>query len=188
MDLHRRDLPMLRAAAMSQSPLMPGQVDALRQAVAQIYLAGDPFKVDPDEPGGFLGIQPPPDALQQHEGAVVWNRIRGFPGYRYLKSGDVLIKILDRPNMQIHNFSDFVGAVALFHPGETLHLVILRYGAEIAVAVPLDYKPIDINPDNIGKWVDRREKLASAYWNAEFSMIDPSAAPTAIQAAVPIEP
>jgi len=184
MDLHCRDLPMLRAAAMSQSPLMPGQVDALRQAVAQVFLAGEPFKVDPQEPGGFLGIQFP----HEYEGVVVLARIRGFPGYRYLQVGDVIVRILDRPNMRIHNYNDFVSAVALFHPGETLHLVILRYGREIAVAVPLDYKPVDINPENISEWVDRREKLAAAYWSAEFSMIDPSAAPTQVQAAVPIEP
>lgn len=184
MDLHRRDLPLLRAAAMSQSPLLPGQVDALREAVAQVYLAGEPFKVDPQEPGGFLGIEFP----REYVGVVVLDRIRGFPGYRYLQAGDVIIKILDRPNLQIHNYNDFVSAVATFNPGEKLHLLILRYGREIAIAIPLDYKPVDINPESISEWVDPREKLAAAYWKAEFSMIDPSAAPAAIQAAVPIEP
>jgi hypothetical protein len=184
MDLHRPDLSILRAAAMSQSPLMPGQVDALRQAVAQIFLAGEPFKVDPQQPGGFLGVLFP----HEYEGAIVQDRIRGFPGYRYLQAGDVIVKLLDRPSMQIHNYNDFINAVAMFNPGETLHLLILRYGREIAIAVPLDYKPMDITPENISEWADRREKRAAAYWSAEFSIIDSSAAPAQVQAAVPIEP
>ena len=98
MGLKKQDLPAVRAAALAQSPLLPGQIAALHEAVIQIFLAAEGYRVDADCPGGFLGlrwsiVQPP----QSSEGVVVEERIPGFSAYRLLQSGDVIVQFLDWP-------------------------------------------------------------------------------------------
>jgi hypothetical protein len=65
--------------------------------------------------------------------------------------------------------------------------MILRNGRELAISVPLDYCPVEVTPETVSDWKDRREKRAAAYWNSEFSMIDPSAAPASVQASADVE-
>ena len=193
MDLKPQDLPLLRAAALSQSPLLPGQIACLRQIVAQVYLSGEKFKFNPADPSGFMGIRfsrtvPP----QQNDGVVVSDRIRGFPAYRYLKPGDVIIQLIDRPGVPLNDADEFINAVKLFHPGDVVRLRILRDGRAISVSIPLVYRPVEIAnapaESVVDAWIQAREQRAAAYWNAEFSILDPAAAPGANQASISLEP
>jgi hypothetical protein len=193
MDLKCRDLPMLRAAALSQSPLLPSQIAGLRQIVTQVFLAGEKYKVDPSDSGGFMGIQfSRNEPLVQNDGVVVMDRIKGFPAYRHLHSGDMILKLLDRPGVQLNDANEFINAVKSFHSGDIVRLGVLRYGRAIEVSVPLVDRPIELagNPSEsmVDAWIQAREKRAEAYWNAEFSILDPASAPSASQASMSVEP
>jgi len=187
MDLKRSDLPLLRAAALSQSPLLPGQIAGLRDVVVQVFLAGENFTVDPNDPRAFLGIQFMIDP--EGEGVRVVDRIQGFPAYRYLQSGDVIVRLIDRPGLRIHTQDDFLDAIMLFGPGEALRLAILRNGRSLTVSVPLDFRPVAItNSPADEDWIQARRQRAEAYWNQQFSIVDPDAAPSTGQVSTSQEP
>jgi hypothetical protein len=176
MDLKRADLPALRAAAISQSPLLPAQVAALRQGVTQIYLASERYRVDISIPGGFMGLhwsnanlRPTPD------GVVVDELLPGFPAYRCLQPGDVMVAILAKQPIPLRSSADLVRTVMRMWPGDTLRLRILHLGAPRDVSMVLDFLPVDLNPTAIDPWIDDRTAKAQAYWNQEFSVIDPTA-------------
>jgi hypothetical protein len=132
MCLRRADLPALREAAVAQCPLLPAQVTGLHQVVTQVFLAGERFRIDPTEgeyPRGFLGIRfstNPADRLQRTDGVMIADRIRGFPAFRQLRSGDVIMKIIDWPAVQLHSSDDFVRAVTMLAAGDEIHLISAR--------------------------------------------------------------
>jgi hypothetical protein len=174
MDLKRADLPMLRGAAMSQGPLLPGQVLALREIVTQVFLEGEPYMTDLDAPG-FLGIHCP----EGKEGLLVLERIPGFPGFRYLRRGDMILGLLDWPRLATGSWQDFVNSVAKFYPGEVLRLSVERGGRMLVIAVPLDFRPSMIGGPGVtdesqDPWLVAREARAQAYWESEFAGIDPN--------------
>jgi hypothetical protein len=189
MELNKKDIPMLRAAALSQSPLLPGQIDAIRQAVTQIFLAAERYHVDPEIPGGFLGLHwTNPNPRPMPDGVVVDERIPGFPCCRLLQSGDVIVQIVDRPPIPLLTTNDLVRVVQRMWPGEVLHLKILRLGQPIDVSLVLDFLPVDLNQTNIDAWIQDRNKKAEAYWVQEFSVIDPASTPGSSQASTSVEP
>jgi hypothetical protein len=182
MDIKRTDLAQLRSAAISQSPLSPGQIAGLRDAVAQVFLAGEKY---PHGPSGFLGIR----FSLAPEGVLVADRIRGFPAYRILKNGDVIVQLVDRPNIQFHQVNDFASAIMLFGPGDAVRFAIVRDGRAMTVSVPLDFRPAEIsNTPADDDWIQSREKRAEAYWNEEFSVVETSGAPNASQASTSAVP
>jgi hypothetical protein len=193
MDLKTEDLPTLRAAALSQSPLLPGQIAGLRQVVAQVFLLGEKYKIDPNDPSGFMGIQFS-SAVQplQSNSVVVTDRIQGFPAYRYLQSGDVIVQLIDRPGLQLNSVAEFINAVKLFRAGDVVRLGILRHGRAMTISVPLANRPSEITSATsepvIDAWIQAREQRAEAYWNQEFSVLDPISAPATGQASTSAAP
>jgi hypothetical protein len=193
MDLKREDLALLRTAALSQSPLLPGQIAGIRQVVAQVYLVSEEYKTDPGDPSGFMGIQFSRTLLpQQSNGVVVMDRIRGFPAYRCLQAGDVIVQLIDRPGIQLRSADEFINAVKLFHAGDVVRLGILRHGRAMTVSVPLAKRPVEITsatPESVlDAWIQAREQRAEVYWNEEFSVLDPASAPATGQASTSAEP
>jgi hypothetical protein len=177
MDLKKRDLGALRAAALAQSPLLPGQIAAIRQAVSQVFLAAERYRVDPDAPGGFLGLRlKDVPANPSTEGIVVDDvaveRIPGFAAYRQIQRDDVIVQILDDPAVQLHGNDDLVQVVRRKWPGEVMHLKILRLGQPINVALVLDFLPVEVNAYNADSWIQDRDQKAEAYWNREFSVLE----------------
>jgi hypothetical protein len=173
MDLKKQDLPALRAAALAQSPLLPGQIGALRQAVSQVFLAAEKYRVDPEVPGGFIGLHWPAPLDPSAEGILVDERIPGFAAYRLLQPGDVIVQILDCPAVPLHGNFNLVQVVQHMWPGQVLHLKLLRLGRPISVALVLDFLPIELlNPANADGWIQQRNQKAEDYWNREFSMLD----------------
>jgi hypothetical protein len=182
MDLKKEDLSTLRAAALSQSPLLPGQIAGLREAVAQVFLAGEQY---PHGPSAFLGIR----FTLGSQGVIVADRIRGFPAYRILKSGDVIVQLIDRPNVQFHLVTDFANAIMSFGPGDAVRFAILRNGHPMTVSVPLDFRPAEItNTATDDDWIQARDHRAEAYWNKEFSILEPAGAPNTSQASTSAAP
>ncbi|MGA2441638.1 MAG: hypothetical protein ABSH08_11810 [Tepidisphaeraceae bacterium] len=179
MELKKQDLPALRAAALAQSPLLPGQIAGLRQAVRQIFIAGERYRVDPEVPGGFIGLywpQPEVPINPSAEGILVDDavveRIPGFPAYRLIQPGDVIVQILECPGVQLHGNVELVHIVHRMWPGEVLHLKVLRLGRPINVAVVLDFIPIELKAINTDSWMQNRNQKAEEYWNREFSVLD----------------
>jgi len=181
MELKKQDLPALRAAALAQSPLLPGQVAALHRAVRQIFIAGERFRVDASVPGGFIGLYWPPaeaplkpsaEGIVVDDAAVV--RIPGFPAYRLIRPGDVIVGILECPGVQLHGNTELALTAHRMWPGEVLHLKLLRLGRPINVAVALDFIPIELNTMNTDSWIQNRDQKAEEYWKREFSVVDPS--------------
>jgi hypothetical protein len=200
MCLRRADLPALREAAVAQCPLLPAQVTGLHQVVTQVFLAGERFRIDPTEgeyPRGFLGIRfstNPADRLQRTDGVMIADRIRGFPAFRQLRSGDVIMKIIDWPAVQLHSSDDFVRAVTMLAAGDEIHLGVMRFGRLINVSLKLDFRPEAVaqaSAENIesavDSWIDARDRRAESYWKHEFSAIDPSIAPDDSQASTSAE-
>jgi hypothetical protein len=173
MDMKKQDLPALRAAALGQSPLLPGQIGAIRQAVSQIFLAAERYRVDPEVPGGFLGLHwtAPPDPSA--EGVVIDERIPGFAAYRLIQPGDVIVQIVDFPAVQLHGNRELVQVVQRMWPGQVLHLKLLRLGRPINVALVLDFLPVELNAGNADSWIQDRNQRAEDYWNREFSVLEP---------------
>jgi hypothetical protein len=182
MDLKKQDLRALRAAALAQSPLLPGQIAALHQAVRQIFLAAERYHVDPQVPGGFLGLHWPAPLDPSAEGVSVDERIPGFPAYRLIQPGDVIVQILDCPGVRFHGNAELVQIAHRMWPGQVMHLKLLRLGQPINVAVVLDFIPIELNGNNADAWIQDRNQKAEDYWNREFSAVDPSIGPGSTQA------
>jgi len=191
MGLQKQELPALRAAAMSEHSLLPEQVAEIRQAVTQVFLAGDPFKyaTDPQDDIGFLGVQWQREAPSQPpDGVLVWSRIPGFVAYRMLQPGDIIVKILRQPaapDVTLHDFDEFVELVRHLHAGEVLRLQVLRYGRPMDISIRLDHRPLDLTKDPAGvmiqQWINARAQAAEDYWNQEFSAIDPVQATSSTQ-------
>jgi len=199
MGLKRSDLPTLRSVALSESPLLPVQISRLRQVVFQVFLAGEKFTVDSQEPQypcGFLGVRfATADRLPHNDGIHFTDRIPGLPAYRFLHDGDVIVKFLDWPNLPLHDSDDFIKAVSCLEAGDIIRLGVLRFGRLITVCLPLDFRPEFISmtaPENIeatvDAWIQERQNRAENYWNQEFSAIDPSIVPDAAQASTSAAP
>jgi hypothetical protein len=185
------DLPAIRQAAIAQSPLSPGQIAALREAVTQIFLAAQPYPVDPDY-YGFIGVHWGVD-FQTASPIIVDQRIPGFPAYQYLRRGDVILGFTDWPRIPIRVPNDFILVARRFVPGDSIRLNVRRDGRSIVVELKLDYFPIEATaqPDMVAwldAWIQQRAQEAEDYWNREFSVIDPAAAPMATQASTSIQP
>jgi hypothetical protein len=178
MDLKRSDLPALREAALSQRPLGPGQVVALHEVVTQVFLASEPLGVDPEQ-AGFLGVRfSPEEQLQMSDGILVLDRITGFPAYQYLQGGDLIVKFVDWPAIAIHRADDIIRTVNWLSPGDIVRLGIVRSGHYMTVAIPLDFRPLDLvgltTEGQISAWVEARQARADAYWDSDFSVINPA--------------
>ncbi|MGD0767371.1 MAG: hypothetical protein ABSB42_04015 [Tepidisphaeraceae bacterium] len=193
MELKKQDLPALRAAALAQSPLLPGQIAALRQAVRQIFIAGERYRVAPEGPGGFLGlhwtdvpINPSAEGIVVDDVAV--ERIPGFAAYRVIQRDDVIVQILDCPGVQLHGNAELVQVVQRMWPGDVLHLKVLRLGRPISVAVVVDFLPIELNRNNFYAWNQSRNQMAEDYWNREFSVLEPATGAGSTQASTDARP
>jgi hypothetical protein len=193
MDLKKQDLPALRAAALAQSPLLPGQIAALHQAVRQIFLAAERYRVDPQDSGGFLGLHwktlpQSPSAEGIVVDDVVVERIPGFTAYRQIQRDDVIVQILDWPPAQMRGNANLVRFVQSMWPGQVLHLKLLRLGRPISVALVVDFLPIELNRDNADAWIQDRNQKAEEYWKREFSVLDPSIGRVSAQASTGAPP
>ncbi len=175
MGLRPEDLPQLQKLVAESLPLPPAQATVLRQIVEQIYLAGESYKATPGQ--GFLGIQTMrttvkmDSALDDHPffAIVVYRRVPGFCGARALRDGDVILGVIERPNLDLTDVRDFSTAVREIGPRQLIHLQVLRHGQVREVPVTLDPRPMDIDIDTaIDAMVEMREAKFREYWEQSF--------------------
>lgn len=179
LSLPPEELPTLEKAVAQSQPLFPAQVVALRQIVTQVYLSGEPFDGDPSK--GFLGIQnmqefpvnfctSPADMSDSYRvGVVVTTRLPGFASGRGLRDGDIILSILDRPDVPIRTVEDFMRGIVEMRAGDIAHLQLLRQGQVITVAIKLGPRPLEAIPGGaISELLLRRQAKADAYWIEHF--------------------
>jgi hypothetical protein len=175
MGLSRPELLALRDAAMAQRPLSAGQLAVLREAVMQVFLETEPYL--PDQNRGFLGLHWPHGAAESYDtGIIVADRIPGFGAYRLLRPGDVIVKMLDFPNVDLHTRLPFTQTIIGMPAGALLRLQVLRDGRVIDVSItlaprPLELPPEMLNPDKYDSWLNDRMQKAQQYWDDTFGAL-----------------
>ena len=172
MGLSSDDLPLLKQAAAAEMPLTLEQQAALRDVVCDVYLAGQTYQSVPTE--GFLGLQWSPNGSISDIGQCVEMRLPGFAAYRYLQEGDIIVGIVDQPNVDCRNADAFRRAIAAMSPGQAVRLRILRRGEFKEVSIVLDERPaaadapISAVVAEVAQWLDARNRAAADYWQANF--------------------
>ena len=186
MSVPRKDLPVLERLVRENVPLVPSQAVVLRDIVTQVYLSGE--KYESSSGAGFLGVkmdqtnlnfrEPPlqdPDQFPVGApgdpgavyGVVVVNRIPGFPGARALHDGDVILSVLEHPQVQFRIPQQFSDVVQAAGAGNRIHLQVLRQGQIVRVPVTLDAKPDLLG--TIEALENERRKVADEYWEQTFA-------------------
>jgi len=192
LNLTRDDLPALRDAITAARPLSPAQSALLREVVTQVYLAGEPYAVDPDQLRGFLGLmQPPTDyvvvradraapgaavdgagggSTEYLLGVPVGERLPGFCAYRALRSGDVILALLEARRIPLREWGELQLAVAQAGPGQTVAFEVLRNGRLLKVPIRLDPRPRSVGGGfDVLEDIRRREERADEYWETNFA-------------------
>jgi hypothetical protein len=188
MGLKADSLPLLKKVVEQSQPLLPAQASVLRQIVTQVFLSGEPYDASPT--AGFLGIhmEPPsialvsfrdaalaeaglPNAGAANIGVVIVYRMPGFPAGRAFQDGDVILSILDRPDVLIGDLTTFMEAVKDMKAGDTVHFLILRHGQIIRVAVKLAPRPLATDNNATDTLKFSRQKRADDYWTTEFAAL-----------------
>lgn len=163
MGMPRRQLEAFQKLVGESRPLRPSQKAVLREIVTHVYLAGDRY--DANENFGFLGIE-----MDRFAPCVlVTKRVPGFPGYRMLRNGDVIVGIAERPDVRCRDSQEFGLAVRALGPGRKVHFEVMRGGRVIRVPVVLDPRPLEADAINgLEQMIGNRRRLADDYWLQAF--------------------
>src|SRR5581483_1518736 len=116
--------------------------------VTQVFLSGEIYDGRPQQ--AFLGVSyqgyvpgAPADIDDGNPrgGVVVTDRLPGFPAYRALQNGDVIMGATEMGDDILSRTDELQGLINSFHAGDTIHLKILRAGQTIIVPVKLCAHP-----------------------------------------------
>jgi len=189
MGISADDLPKLRQLMIETHPLAPDQTAALKDIVTQAYLASQKYDIadnqQTDISGNrdpfFLGLLWPPQTGNEiRMGVPVDERIPGFPSYRFLRRGDMIIGIfinpdaslLQYPNMETHNVPTLTAAINGPPRVQDIALQVLRNGQILKVRVKMAPRPLYADPLNQGslhQFIADRAADAERYWNENFA-------------------
>jgi hypothetical protein len=144
-----------------------GAAGAQGQAPQPVPVAPPPF------PGAGLNGWDVPDPNAVY-GIAVMERMPGFTGARSLQDGDVILGIVEQPNIRLTNAPEFSLAIRSLGAGTKAHFEVLRQGQVIRVEVKLDPRPeaADFVPgaaNSIQKLLDDRKKAVDEVWEREFA-------------------
>ena len=176
MGMRRQDLPAFRKLVGESLPLAPAQAAVLRQVVTHVYLAGEEYQTARAE--GFLGVKmqetsvrlPAADGHDQFApavGVVIVERMPGFVGSRMLLDGDVVLGIVERPDVRTLGMYEFQILVKQVPPGQTIHFQVLRQGQVLRVPVAPDPRPFDAD-GMMQQLLRNRQIKADEYWDSAF--------------------
>ena len=190
MGISADDLPKLRQLVIDSRPVSPAQSAALHDIVLQAYLASEPYKVadgDTDAAGTtgpfFMGLfWPVPDNDQARLGVAVDVRLPGFPGYRFLRKGDMIMGVYFNPdlplevvpNMLTNTQATLSGAIKSSPGTQNIVLQVLRDGETMRIPIKMAPRPAFADPINAGSmtaFVGPRVEQAEAYWNENFASL-----------------
>lgn len=184
MGLSPPDLSILEYLVKKNRSLAPSQIVALRDIVTQVFLAGQTYTAVPGN-SGFLGVSFPGyapndpadiDDGSPQNGIVILDRIPGFPGYRSLQNGDIIMGATEMGDQAINRSQDFSAFISSCHQGDTVHLKILRAGQMLTIPVQLAARPDWHDTQQFPREdilqvpeVRHRQALADDYWNTHFA-------------------
>ena len=179
MGMRRQDLPAFQKLVQESLPLVPSQAAVLRQIVIHVYLAGE--KYDTTNAEGFLGVKmqetsvrlPAADGADQFApavGVVIVERMPGFAGARMLVDGDVILGVVERPDVRTLGMYEFQMVVKSVTPGTTIHFQVMRQGQVIRVPVAPDPRPFDAD-GLMQDLIYRRQRKADDYWEKSFAQV-----------------
>jgi hypothetical protein len=185
------DLPKLRQLVIESQPLVPDQTAALKDIVTQAYLASQKYDVtdgkQTDPSGGqgpfFLGLLWPLDTGSDPRlGVPVDERIPGFPSYRFLHRGDMIMGIfinpsatlMQFPNTETHNIDALKSAISTSPAAQDIALQVLRNGQVLKLRLKMAPRPLYADPANPGalrQFTADRAADADRYWNENFARL-----------------
>ena len=169
MGIKRNELAALEKVVAENRPVQASQAAVLYDIVTHVYMAGEPYQIN-DTMGGFLGLREmlnwdaPP-------GVMITTRIAGFPAYRMLREGDVIVGIDEVPDTPITSSNDFVTVLRQMPAGTVVTLRVLRGGNVQKVPVKLDPRPAAASGlgDAMGVLESTRQSKAEEYWARAFA-------------------
>jgi hypothetical protein len=173
MGMGRSDLPVFRAVVERSRPLLPAQALALREIVMHAFLAADIYPGDRDT--GFLGVQLGNVMLEgeeegESEGVLITGRIVGFCGYRMLRTGDVILRLMEHPNVPLRSHQHLADMIRTFPAGETVQVEVLRQGQIVRLPIRLDARPLELDEAaNLDNFQWRRDDRFEEYWQRTFA-------------------
>jgi hypothetical protein len=175
MGLSSAQLPELRAVVAESVPLRPSQAVVLRDIVSHVFIAGLEYEADADRKP-FLGLRwpmtligpldDPADGPGDGAGVPVVERIRGFGAYHMLRSGDLIRRIEDKPEIRLENQGVFTRAIQGFHAGDPITLTVERGGK--LIQLPVRLRPLPVDAVRIDALIDEQEQRADKYWDEQF--------------------
>lgn len=179
MGMRRQDLAAFRQLVYESLPLQPAQAAVLRQVVTHVYLAGEGYETTNAE--GFLGVKmqetsvrlPAADGAEQFApavGVVIVERMPGFVGARMLVDGDVVLGVVERPDVRTLGMYEFQMVVKGVTPGTTIHFQVMRQGQVIRVPIAPDPRPFEADV-NMQDLTYRRQRKADEYWEKSFAPV-----------------
>jgi hypothetical protein len=179
MGIRREDLGAFQDLVRSSLPLVPSQAAVLRQIVTHVYLAGDKYLTNNTE--GFLGVKmqetsvrlPAGEGAEQFApavGVVIVERMPGFVGARMLLDGDVILGIMERPDIRTLGMYEFQLVVKAVSPGSLIHFQVLRQGQVVRVPVAPDPRPSDADT-MMQNLIRDRQQRADEYWEKSFGQL-----------------
>ena len=197
MGMDPSELPLLRQAIQSGVPLRPGEGVVLQEIVDHVFLSADSDIGDPKT--GFMGIEmllheaiysELDDDAELPAGVFVDQRLPGFPSYRMLRNGDLIVA-LSSPDLpydppepgdkqiehRVRSASDIMELVQRLSPGSQVNLTVLRSGHRLEISFKLGSKPAELSETGIGyqKYRELQQKKADEYWQDNFAgMVDGS--------------
>ena len=178
MGMRREDLAAFEGVVRESLPLMPSQAAVLRRIVTHVFLTGEPYQTTELE--GFLGVKmqetsvrvPSADEAEPFApavGVVIVDRMPGFAGARMLRDGDVILGVVERPDVRTMGTHEFTLVVRAVTPGSTIHFQVMRQGQIIRVPVAPDPRPFQA--DAIQELINLRQHLADEYWEKSFAKL-----------------
>ena len=188
MGLAAVDLPKLRQLVIDHEPLRPAQASVLHDIVIHCVLADDGYKVAGDvdttakgtEPPYFMGILWSNQLdIDARLGVTVDERLPGFPSFRYLRTGDMILGIymdpalslLQYPNTETHTRDQLINAIGSRPETQDVVLQVLRDGEQIRIALKMAPRPIKadhLNREGLKVFTNDRADRADAYWQEQF--------------------
>jgi hypothetical protein len=98
---------------------------------------------------------------------VIVERMPGWVGARMLQDGDVILGVVERPEVRMMAMHDFQMVVRQVSPGTTMNFQVLRQGQVVRVPVAPDARPWEIDTGG-HELIYRRQRKAEDYWDKSF--------------------
>ena len=176
MGMPHEQLPVLHQILERLQPISPSAAASLHQIVLQVYLADEPYPCN--RSNGFLGLRWGDSAGLQESprlGVPVGLRLPGFPSFRLLRTGDLILGLLvvptlplqQAPNVPTPDLGALQNAVSEAGSSHQIVLEVLRQGERVQLPVTLSPK-LSIPPEEVDAFADQRRTRAEAYWRETF--------------------